>query len=254
MVDESLAGAGRGGPVAGSLTGPGRRRDPGGGGGGRDGGRGWPRSRPLLWAEFLGLYLAIPLVIAVWLPPGRMFAALFAMTALGLVLLWRTPGFSWRRLATEGWGGVRAAPVLALVAATLAVSVAVLWATGGALFALPRARPGLWVAILVLYPLLSALPQELIFRPLFFRRYGRLIPGERAAILANAAVFAVAHLMYWSWIVAAMTFAGGLVFAWAYEVRRSLPLAVVLHAAAGGALFTAGMGAYFYSGSVVRPF
>ncbi|MEI4486241.1 CPBP family intramembrane glutamic endopeptidase [Frigidibacter sp. MR17.14] len=216
--------------------------------------RDWPPSRPWLWVEFIGLYLAIPLLIAVWLPASRMFTALFAMTALGLVLLWRTPGFSWLRLARDGWRGLSLGPVVVLAALTALASVAVLAATGGAMFELPRERPGLWVAILVLYPLLSALPQELIFRPLFFRRYARLLPGDRAAIVMNAAVFALAHLMYWSWVVAAMTFAGGLAFAWAYEVRKSLPLAVVLHAVAGGVLFTVGMGAYFYSGNVVRPF
>ena len=30
--------------------------------------------------------------------------------------------------------------------------------------------------IVVLYPLLSALPQEIVSRPLFFRRYGLLPP------------------------------------------------------------------------------
>jgi uncharacterized protein len=60
--------------------------------------------------------------------------------------------------------------------------------------------------------------------------------------------------MFWNWIVLAMTFCGGLAFSWAYEARRSFPLAVLLHAIAGWVLFTVGLGVYFYSGNVVRPF
>ncbi len=51
-----------------------------------------------------------------------------------------------------------------------------------------------------------------------------------------------------------MTFFGGLAFAWAYEIRRSFPLAVLLHAVAGNLVFLTGLGLYFYSGNVVRPF
>ena len=139
--------------------------------------------------------------------------------------------------------------------AVFVLSLAVLWATApDAMFVLLREQPVLMLAIAVLYPLVSALPQEIVFRPLFFRRYVGILPRGRGIMLANAAIFSLAHLMYWSWIVAAMTFAGGLVFAWAYEEKRSFPLAFALHSVAGVALFTAGMGVYFYSGNVVRPF
>ncbi len=107
---------------------------------------------------------------------------------------------------------------------------------------------------MALYPLLSALPQEVIFRPLFFRRYGPILPAGAGAIVLNAAVFALAHLMFWNWIVLAMTFVGGLVFAWAYAARHSFPLAVLLHVVAGWILFTVGMDVYFFAGNAVRPF
>lgn len=122
-----------------------------------------------------------------------------------------------------------------------------------ALFSLIRQRPEFLPFIWVFYPLLSALPQELIFRPLFFHRYGAILPEGQAAIALNAAVFAFAHLMYWSLIVAVMTFVGGWIFGRAY-LRHGFPSAWVLHAVAGNVLFAVGMGAYFYTGNVVRPF
>jgi membrane protease YdiL (CAAX protease family) len=181
-----------------------------------------------------------------------MFPVLFAATAVGVALLLRTPGFRARALR-DGLAEVTALRLAAMAAATLAVSVAVLAATApGALFGLARDRPGLLAAVLILYPVLSALPQELVFRPLYFLRYGAILP-RRGALWLNAAVFSFAHLMYWSVTVTVLTFAGGLVFAWAYRVRGSFPLAVALHAVAGCTLFAAGMGMFFYSGNVQRP-
>ena len=70
----------------------------------------------------------------------------------------------------------------------------------------------------------------------------------------NATLFSFAHLMYWSWIVAVMTFCGGLVFAFSYVRQHNFPQAVLLHAIAGQLIFAIGMGMFFYSGNVQRPF
>ena len=93
-----------------------------------------------------------------------------------------------------------------------------------------------------------------MFRVLWFRRYGAILPDGGPGLVLNAAVFSLAHLMYWSWIVAAMTFAGGLAFAWAYRRRGSFAMAVVLHAIAGQIVFALGLGMFFYAGNVTRPF
>ena len=69
----------------------------------------------------------------------------------------------------------------------------------------------------------------------------------------NAFVFSFAHLMYWSVVVAVLTLIGGWIFARAYLIR-GFPSAWILHGIAGNVLFTVGMGAYFWSGAVVRPF
>lgn len=214
---------------------------------------GCPRNRRLR-GEWVLFYLIVPVAGAVLMPPDAVFGLLFALTGLGLVLLHRTPGFAWAEL-TRGWGGIDWARVAALAVATALACWAVLSATRpDAMFFLLRERPQLLAAIALLYPVLSALPQEIVFRPLFFRRYGAILPSGRAALVLNAAVFSLAHLMYWSWIVAAMTFVGGLAFAEAYARRASFATAVLQHAAAGIILFASGMGIYFYSGAVTRPF
>ena len=213
-----------------------------------------PANHQRLWLEFGLFFIAVPVLIAVLFPPDWMFPSLFAFTGLGILLLQDTPGFSWSELR-HGWRNWSWPEVLGFTIAMAAVCTAlVLVARPDAAFALLLRRPEMLAFIWIGYPLLSALPQELLFRSLFFRRYHAILPEGRAAYLLNAALFSLAHLMYWSWIVAIMTFAGGLLFTWAYRARGSFFYAVLLHAIAGNIIFAAGLGIYFYSGNVQRPF
>ncbi|WP_328803218.1 CPBP family intramembrane glutamic endopeptidase [Ruegeria haliotis] len=213
-----------------------------------------PVARTRLQFEFGLFYVAAPLLIAVLLPPNWMFPALFGFTGLGIVLLHGTSGFQWSELRYDwaNWSWRELALFLVVMSVFCVALIQVI--RPDAAFFLLRRQPELLVAIWIGYPLASALPQELLFRTLFFRRYHAILPGGRGAYLLNAAVFSFAHLMYWSWIVAAMTFAGGLLFTWAYRKRGSFVYAVILHAIAGNIIFAVGLGIYFYSGNVQRPF
>jgi uncharacterized protein len=213
----------------------------------------WPL-RPLAvaarLAEFAAIFLVGPLVLALLLPPDALFPALLSTALVAAILLTLTPGFRWRELAS-GFRAVEAR-LVAMVSGATAVTCTglVFWLVPEQWLFLPRRLPDLWLMIVLLYPLLSALPQELIFRLLFFRRYGWLLPEPRLAIPVNAAVFALGHLMFWNWPALVLTFAGGWVFAWAYLRGGGFWSAVVLHAVAGAILFTTGLGTFFYHGDV----
>lgn len=222
-------------------------------------------SKPVDWAtdniphlrlrlEFGLFFIAVPVVIAVFFPPDWMFPSLFTFTALGVVLLHATPSFAWKELRDywRNWSWAEVA--IFTFAMTGLCSALVLVARPDAAFFLLLNRPELLGMIWLGYPLLSALPQELLFRSLFFRRYQAILPDGNTAYLLNAGLFSLAHLMYWSWIVAIMTFGGGLLFTWAYRKRGSFFYAVLLHSIAGNIIFAAGLGVYFYSGNVQRPF
>ncbi|WP_171134746.1 CPBP family intramembrane glutamic endopeptidase [Ruegeria sp. HKCCD7221] len=204
--------------------------------------------------EFGLFFIAVPVLIAVFFPPNWMFPSLFGFTGLGIVLLHFTPGFAWAELRYNwrnwSWGEV----AVFAVAMTLFCSALVMATRPDAAFFLLRNRPEFLIVIWTFYPVVSALPQELLFRVLFCRRYHAILPDGRAFYLLNASLFSLAHLMYWSWIVAIMTFGGGLLFTWAYRKRGSFYYAVLLHAIAGNIIFAAGLGIYFYSGNVQRPF
>lgn len=207
-----------------------------------------PRTR--LWAEFAGLFVAAPLAMIVFLGLYPLFGALFAVTLVAVILLARTPGFAWSELVR---GPVLAQwpLILGFAALALAVIVALVLAlVPGRLFEMPRYRPDLWLTIMLLYPLLSALPQEMIFRVLFFRRYGVLFRDDRTALAANTAAFALAHLFYQNAVAIGLTAVGGLIFGWVYQRHGSFLLVLVLHALAGQIIFTAGLGIYFYHGAI----
>ena len=208
------------------------------------------RHRSLILAtEFGALYLAAPIVFAVALPPDLIWYALPALTAIAIALLLATPQFRWRRMI-ESWGLRHWRFALLFLSATALTGLAVTyWLRPWSLFWMPRHNLELWVAVMTLYPILSAAPQEIFYRTLFHERYSSLFPDRRWEIALNGACFGLAHLFLWNAPAVILSAAGGAAFAWAYRGARSFPLAFVLHAVAGQILFTIGAGGFFYHGA-----
>lgn len=203
-----------------------------------------------LWLEFLLLFGGLPLAMATILPTRWAFPTLAVMTLVGLALLGLTPGFRWRRLLPRRLtANIGLTLGFALVAGGVIYAV-VLWKLPGRLFALPTHRTELWLMILALYPLLSVLPQELLYRALFFERYGKLFGSPQVAMLANAAAFGLGHMFYGNWIAVTLSTLGGYAFAYAYVKRDSFPLAVLWHTLAGQLVFTIGLGLLYYHGAI----
>ncbi len=203
-----------------------------------------------LWTEFALIFVATPLIMALGLPPGLIWSGLAGMLVVAVILLSRSDGFSWRSLLARPFVADWFALAL-FVALTVAVALGlVLWLRPGALFMLPLHDERLWIVILIFYPFVSALPQEIVFRALFFGRYGALFPGRHAAIAANAGAFSLAHLFYWNWPAVVLTLVGGAVFAWAYREKGSFLFAWLMHALAGQIVFTTGLGVFFFHGMV----
>jgi hypothetical protein len=66
---------------------------------------------------------------------------------------------------------------------------------------LPRSDFFLWLLIMILYPILSAFPQEIVYRSFFFKRYGNLFKNKKVLIFVNAFLFSFAHIIYLNPIV-----------------------------------------------------
>ena len=205
-----------------------------------------------LAAEFAALFIGLPVLMVFAFSPDMVWGVVAAMTLGGGALLSLTPGFRWRSLI-EGPLVADWRIFLAFVLLTAVICwMLVAWLLPYRLLSLPQNAFRLWVLIMLLYPLVSALPQELVFRALFFGRYGSLFPDRRLAILANAGCFALAHLFFANWLAVTMAFAGGAIFAWVYLEKRSFGFAWLLHAIAGQIIFTSGLGVFFYHGAIAH--
>lgn len=103
----------------------------------------------------------------------------------------------------------------------------------------------MFAALVVLYPLLSAWPQEVIYRAFFFHRYRPLL-GERGLLAGSAAAFALLHVVYADPVAPALTLPAGLVLALRYARSGSLLAVAAEHALYGIAVFALGLGKAFF--------
>jgi hypothetical protein len=122
--------------------------------------------------------------------------------------------------------------------------------------AFPKRAPDLWLRVMILYPAVSAITQEVYFRVLYFHRYGPVFgPHRAAAIAVNAALFAFAHAVIFAyrhtpihWEAVALSFAGGLIFARRFLRTQSFWAVALEHSLYGDLIFTIGLGAFFFTG------
>ncbi len=194
--------------------------------------------RVFLWAEFLLLFGLGPLLILLLRQPGILF-----------LLLWGGGLACWAASRSAPRGEARdLGRMLARFALCGTVLTIATWALAPALFlSLPLQRPLFWALIMVLYPLLSVWPQEIIFRRYLFHRYERLFGNQITT--ASAITFGYAHIIFLNPLAVALTLAGGLIFARSYAQTRSLKLTGLEHALYGCLVFTIGLGRYFYTGA-----
>ena len=184
---------------------------------------------------------------AVPLDWGRIMRRLSLVAPLRVgVLLWLLAGE--RSEAERQAGRAMWRIVLRFLGCGAALTLLTRWWAPGLFLSLPREHPVFWGVIMVLYPLLSVWPQEVIFRRFLFYRY-RTIFGEGGVVAASALAFGFAHVIFLNWIAVVLTMAGGAMFAANYARNRSLWLACFEHGLYGCLVFTIGLGRFFYTGA-----
>jgi membrane protease YdiL (CAAX protease family) len=219
------------------------------------------------WFEMLAIFFVGP---TLWIMGVRLIGiipTLLVVGAYGVLVLLTDRTFD-RRMLWNTWAALREAPrivVVWLVGAAL-ITLGVLAFAPDRFLEFPRRNPGLWVAVMCLYPIFSVYPQELFCRAMFFHRYAPLLGarpitatgdamprGVWRVIVVNAAAFGWLHVVFGHWLSVALTFAGGLLFAVTYVRARSLAAAWLEHALYGCLVFTLGLGQFFYAGRNGRP-
>lgn len=193
----------------------------------------------------------MPVAHAIFIDALGTLTPIFTVFVASAALISITPGFRWREIV-DCRGLTRRIPLIVLATgACVAVTFGLtLLLVPERFLSFPRYDPERFALVVALYPFLSVLGQEIAYRLLFFRRYRMLFPNDATAIFASAFVFALAHAFFGNWIAVVLSFAGGLVFAWAYVRTGSFPLVWILHSLAGQVLFASGLGIFFYHGAI----
>ena len=113
----------------------------------------------------------------------------------------------------------------------------------------PRYRPDIWLMVMVLYPVLSVIAQELVFRTFFFHRYGPLFRDAKwLAVLTNGAVFGFGHIIFGNIIAVFGSMVVGFLLAYRYYHTRSFWAVWLEHTLYGCLVFTVGLGGFFFTG------
>lgn len=206
-------------------------------------------NKQYLTLEFTALYIGMPVVFYFDLVPVQKIVALLVITLLCVLVLWYDRRHDFGRLFRmpgDDHGPILKELALKGGAVTLGVFILAQYVQPSGLFAFPRREPVVWMVVMLLYPLLSALPQELIYRSFFFQRYDRLFRNDKVLGFASAIAFSFLHIVYDNGWALGLSLLGGLLFARTYRRTRSLFWVSVEHALYGCVIFTIGLGNYFY--------
>jgi len=201
--------------------------------------------KPLLFIEMLLLFIGVPSLILIFPKIPRI--PLLVLITVGVLLYLRKAQELWSSAKDwpKAWKYLKKVlPVRLPIIAIVLLLIAYVFSPQ-TLFDMPTKRTDLWLILIVAYPLLSVLPQELLYRGLFFRRYAVLFP-KFSLIFVNAVLFSFLHLIYRNPFAVIFTFIGGFVFAKTYKDSGSLLASSIEHGLYGVLLLTIGFATYFY--------
>ena len=197
--------------------------------------------------ELLFFFLVLPALFAFNLIPSALLVLFLLAFMLCLGMLFFDKTFDKKQL----WNHAALRPHLKRILITYGISclpvlLGLVLYDRKLLFILVRERPLLWALLMILYPLCSVYPQELVYRAFFFHRYKRFFPSRLMMIGASAMAFSYMHIVFQNVVAVILTLAGGILFARTYNDTRSTCAASFEHALYGCFLFTAGLHSWFF--------
>ena len=202
--------------------------------------------------ELATLFVILPTLYMAYRPfLIHPFPVVWGFAAFCAWILKRDGRFSWRDLPGAPPGRERIKAVVRRFAFLAVPLMAyVLLFEPGRVLAFPRSSPVSWLLFVLLYPIVSVVPQGIIYRVFFFRRYRELFGSGWTMIAASAMVFSYAHIIYRNPIAIILTLLGGLFLAHTHARNDSPWLSNLEHALYGDFVFTIGLGCYICSGTI----
>ena len=202
------------------------------------------------FVEFFLLFIGVPIVLICTEDIFPLIPTILILLG-GVIVMMRRTGWSYRELLIVGkWRSWRNMLLVFLGSALFWIGVVYLWQPEN-LFSFALQRPDVWILVMFLYPIMSALPQEILYRTFLWHRYADLFNHNQWLLIGvSAFVFMWGHLMFMNLFALTITLLGGLTFAWRYYHTRSLLLVAVEHGLYGNLFFSVGLGQYLFSGAV----
>lgn len=203
-----------------------------------------PLGRKILLLEFLLIFVAAPLTVAVVKQRVLMALVLWGIALAAWVLTRRheapAPAAEQTRLALRSM-----ALHFAVIAPVLVLGT---WLALPELFlSLPRNHPWHWLAVMLGYPILSVLPQEIVYRRFALLRYAPLFGTNLGFVIASGLAFGFGHVIFFNPVAVVLSTLGGFLFTAHFLQHRSLALVCLEHALYGCLIFSIGLGRFFFS-------
>jgi hypothetical protein len=214
-----------------------------------------PSSHIHLKLQYALIFVAFPAFLWLAKPRGWIYSVLWLMSAWTVAVMRRKFNYSF----TTDWNApavtlpvVRAIALRFLPWAAALLIFTWFYLPQAQFFSLPLERPLTWVMVMIWYPVLSVIPQELIFRSFFFRQYECWFARPQVGLFLNAFAFGWLHIFLQQWVPVVFCFIGSYLFADTYRKTKSLAAVCFEHALYGCFVFTIGLGYYFYHGNIAR--
>lgn len=204
------------------------------------------RKNLILIVEGILLFFGIPLLFYWETVPLPKIVALLMVSGYCGSRLWKDPDFSKSLLVGSSNDDISKSILIRFLLVAFSLIVLIWIFQPDQFFAFPSERPLLWMIVMILYPLLSAFPQEFIYRTYFFHQYDSFISLKHGAVILSAFAFAFLHIVYDNWWAVGLSFIAGLLFGITYARTKSLFWVTVEHTLYGWLIFTLGLGNFFY--------
>jgi len=199
-------------------------------------------ANPLKKLEFFFIFLIIPSTIFFLDSSIIIFLTLYLVSILSLVILYFDKTFLFTSLKKKiDWTFVIIFSVIFFFLGFFYV----LLVDKNLLFIFPKTNFKLWLIVIFIYPFLSVIPQELVYRVFFFQRYFPNINRFYFPVFLNLVVFAYGHLVFSNMHAIIITAIVSPIFTYAY-LKKSFLTCVILHTLGGQIIFTLGLGKFFF--------
>lgn len=208
----------------------------------------WTSLHFLRWLELVTIFICTPVLLWLlvtelntWLMPVLVLVSLICLTLLLL-----DPSFKRFRLTNiSAFRQHMSTSLFVFIPSSIGILLLFYFISPDVAFSLPLQHTELWVMTLLIYPVVSVLPQEIIFRTFFFHRYKGIIPNKYGRWVISTLCFALAHVVYGNWIAVILSIVAGAFFGYRYMHTRSTPIVIIEHTLWGSLLFSTGAGMYF---------